>query len=55
MNKDYISNWVGGHFCDTLAKNMDAFCQCYENLMDPEYRCNGSALRQNFKTGFNSD
>lgn len=49
MNKDCIRNWTGSHLCDTLAKNMAAFY-----FIEPEYRCNGSALTENFKTGYNT-
>lgn len=39
-NKDHNSNWVRGHLCDILAKNLAAFWSCAKNLGEAELKSN---------------
>lgn len=35
------SVWARGHSCDSLTKNIPAFCSCPENLHEAEFKSNG--------------
>lgn len=36
-NKYSSSSWTRGHLCDTLAKNLAAFCLCPESLSGAKF------------------